>query len=266
MDTIVIVGVAVLVTVVLVLSAPAVARKIVQSWGFLRITVQDSHVALKYHKGRLLGVVEPGQHWYNFHWTSFDIVDTRVQYTTIAGQEILTSDSVTIKVSIAAAYRITDPVKSVTVVSSSEQALYLEVQLVLREIVSGLTIDDLLAQRNQIGTRLLDRVAPKAAEFGLTVSALDIKDIMFPGTLRDTFAKVVTAQKEGLAALERARGESAALRSLANAARMLDENPGLLQLRLIQALSESSGNTLVLGSPTDLIGRGAAASKDKPST
>ena len=44
---------------------------------------------------------------------------------------------------------------------------------------------------------------------------------------------------------------------------MLDDNPGLLQLRLIQALSESSGNTLVLGSPADLIGRGASA-KDKP--
>jgi regulator of protease activity HflC (stomatin/prohibitin superfamily) len=266
MDTIFIVAIIILLTAVLVLSAPAIARKIAQSWGFLRVTIQDSHVGLKYHKGRLLGVVEPGQHWYNFHWTSFDIVDTRLQYTTIAGQEILTSDAVSIKVSIAAAYQITDPVKSVTVVTSCEQAFYLEVQLVLREIVGALTIDDLLAQRNQIGQRLLDRVAPKAAVFGLTVSALDIKDIMFPGALRDTFAKVVTAQKEGLAALERARGESAALRSLANAARMLDDNPGLLQLRLIQALSESSGNTLVLGSPADLIGRGAASPKDKPAT
>jgi len=53
--------------------------------------------------------------------------------------------------------------------------------------------------------------------------------------------------------LERARGESAALRNLANAARMLDENPSLLQLRALQALGESSGNTLLWGVPNGAL-------------
>lgn len=58
---------------------------------------------------------------------------------------------------------------------------------------------------------------------------------------------MIRAQKEGLAALERARGETAALRHLANAARMVEGNPALLQLRLIQAVGDGSGNTVVLG-------------------
>lgn len=70
--------------------------------------------------------------------------------------------------------------------------------------------------------------------------------IMFPGELKKMFAQITRAEKEGLAALERARGETAALRNLANAAKMLDDNPNLLQLRMLQSLSETSGNTIIM--------------------
>jgi hypothetical protein len=70
---------------------------------------------------------------------------------------------------------------------------------------------------------------------------------MFPGDLKRMMAQVVEARKEGQAALEKARGETAALRSLANAARLMDGNPALMQLRLLQHLAGSSGNTVVLG-------------------
>ena len=76
---------------------------------------------------------------------------------------------------------------------------------------------------------------------------------MFPGKLKEIFAQVVNARQEGLAALEKARGETAAWRHLANAARMLATHPGLMQLRLIQALKESSGHTLMLGLPAQSL-------------
>ena len=74
---------------------------------------------------------------------------------------------------------------------------------------------------------------------------------MFPGELKNIFAQVVNARKEGLAALERARGESAPLRNLANTAKLLENNPALLQLRLLQALNAGSGNTIVLKLPDE---------------
>ena len=70
---------------------------------------------------------------------------------------------------------------------------------------------------------------------------------MLPGDLKRIFAQEVAARKEGLAALERARGETAALRNLANAARMIEDNPALMQLRLLQQLGTTGGNTVVLG-------------------
>lgn len=72
-----------------------------------------------------------------------------------------------------------------------------------------------------------------------------------PGcTVYAGLAQVVNATKEGLAALEKARGETAALRTLANAAKMTEGNPNLMQLCLVQALGEASGNTLILAMPS----------------
>ena len=93
----------------------------------------------------------------------------------------------------------------------------------------------------------LNKIANKEIEeFGIKLISIDIKDITFPGALKQTFAQVVKARYEGLAALERARGESAALRNLSNSAKILENNPALMHLRTIQSFNESSGNTLVL--------------------
>jgi hypothetical protein len=73
---------------------------------------------------------------------------------------------------------------------------------------------------------------------------------MFPGELKKIFTQVVRARQEGLAALEKARGETAALRNLANAAQLVDRNPSLMQLRLLQVIGQQSGNTVVLGVPS----------------
>ena len=70
-----------------------------------------------------------------------------------------------------------------------------------------------------------------------------------PGELKKIFTQVAHARQEGLAALEKARGETAALRHLANAAQMIERNPSLMQLRVLQAFGQNSGNTLVLGVP-----------------
>jgi regulator of protease activity HflC (stomatin/prohibitin superfamily) len=159
---------------------------------------------------------------------------------------------VTLKVSLAARYEIVDPNIAVNTVQNCREALYLELQLALREIIGTATIDDVLKSRNEFSQRLMELTKQKIHALGLKLLAVNIKDIMFPGQLKHIFAQVVNARKEGQAALEKARGETAALRNLANAAKMLESNPNLLQLRLLQAIGESSGNTLVLGMPSQM--------------
>jgi regulator of protease activity HflC (stomatin/prohibitin superfamily) len=216
---------------------------------FERLIVFEYERGLRFHKGRLSGVLEPGQYWLYRRTTSVQKVDIRPRFVSITGQEVLSSDSVSVRVSLAAEFEIVDAAKAITSVEDYENALYLAAQLSLREIVGAAEIDDLLERRGDFGRRLLELTAPRVEEFGLKLKAVEIKDIMFPGPLKRVFARVVEARKEGLAALERARSETAALRNLANAARVVEGNPALMQLRLLQEIGSASGNTIVLGLP-----------------
>lgn len=206
--------------------------------------------ALKYDRGKFSGVLGPGQYWTYRLTTALTKLDVRPRFISVPGQEVLSSDGVTLRVSVAAQYEIADPAVAINEVENFEGALYLTLQLALREIIGTSEIDELLEKREQFGQRLLELSREPAEALGLKLHRVDLKDIMFPGDLKKTFAQVVSARKQGLAALERARGETAALRNLANAARMLEGNPALMQLRLLQQIGESAGNTIVLGLPT----------------
>ena len=221
--------------------------------GVRRITVLEYEKGLRYTKGKFRSVLGPGQYWYMPFFTFIRKLDIRPRFVSITGQEVLSSDGVTLKVSLAANFTITDANVAINKVQSFQEALYLTLQLALREIIGAVDIDTVLSERNALSNKLMEATESEVADLGLRLISVNLKDIMFPGKLKEIFAQVVNAKKEGLAALEKARGETAALRNLANAAKMLEGNPNLLQLRLVQALSEPSGNTLILGmSPQNL--------------
>jgi regulator of protease activity HflC (stomatin/prohibitin superfamily) len=142
------------------------------------------------------------------------------------------------------------------VASSPSGQLYESVQVGLRVRVGAHKLDDLMANRALIDAGLADELAPALAPLGLTIEKLAVRDINLVGASKQAFADLWKAQKEGLAALERARGEQAALRALANAARMLKGNPELMNLRLLQALAGGPGKqaaTVVLGGGAGLL-------------
>jgi regulator of protease activity HflC (stomatin/prohibitin superfamily) len=229
-------------------------------------TILEYERGLKYSSGKYAGVLAAGSYWSMPFFTTIQKLDTRPRFVSITGQEVLSSDGVTLKVSLAANYEVVDPHVAVSSVQSYEGALYLELQLALRNIIGGSDIDTVLSGRGNFSAGLLDRTKTKAEALGLNLISVDLKDIMFPGKLKDIFAQVVSARKEGLAALEKARGETAALRNLANAAKMMEGNPALMQLRLMQTFGSTSGNTLILGMPPDATAVPLSAGKRRPIT
>ena len=212
-----------------------------------KIIIEEHERGLKFINGKYRATLMPGAHRFNPQVTRVRTIDMRERYGTIAGQEVLSADGVSLRVSMIVIYRIEDPYKATVTVQDLGTMIHLMMQGALRELVGNAPIDDLLEKRNEIGDKIGAGTASKLAAAGVTLIQVDIRDIMFPGPLRQTFAQVVEARKQAEASLERARGEQAALRSLANTARLLERNPGLLQLRMLQALNESSGNTIVLG-------------------
>jgi regulator of protease activity HflC (stomatin/prohibitin superfamily) len=213
--------------------------------------VAEGYAGLLYHNGKFVEALGAGRHvrWgRNFAVT---LQDVRKAFVMVAGQDILTADNVGLKASLFVTYQLTDPAKAVRETQSWLSDVYIAAQLALRTVVGGIAVEELLTKRLDLGKQLLARVQPDAEKVGVTVFTVELKDVMFPADLKRAFADVLKAKQEGQAALERARGESAALRNLANAARVLDGNPALMNLRLVQSLTaaQGAGNTLVFGMP-----------------
>ena len=205
------------------------------------VTVYDFQAGLLYQGGRFLRQLGPGR--YSLFWpgTSITILDTREQLMTVEGQEMLTTDSLTVKTSAVVRYRIADAVLAHRSVSNLVASFYSEAQLSLRRAVAARTLEGLLAERGEAGRALLEGLREPAKRIGLEVLGADLRDLMLAGETKRAFADIFKARKDGEAHLERARSETAALRSLANGARMLRDNPRLFDLRLLQALSTPAG-------------------------
>lgn len=210
------------------------------------VIIFEFEKGLQYHKGKLAKVLEAGKYFYFSATTTIMKIDIRPRILTVAGQEVLTSDCVSIKVSTTMKYRVADVTTAVNSSEDYNNFLYSSLQTVLRILVSESTVDDLLENRTDCSRRLFEEAKEAATECGLELLSASIKDIMLTGDLKKTFTQVIKARKESLAALEKARGESAALRNLANAARMMEGNPNLMMLRMLQTVSDTSGNTIVL--------------------
>src|SRR5262249_50330949 len=156
--------------------------------------VRDYEKGLHYSFGRLRREVGAGWFVGIGRIRSIVLVDLRSRVLTIPGQEILSADNVSVKMSVAIRLRVADATRSIQTAQSFEEAIYVEAQLILRDLVSALPIEDLLARREELATKLRERLEPKAAVLGLTLEMVGIKDVMFPGGLKQIFAQVVEAR------------------------------------------------------------------------
>jgi regulator of protease activity HflC (stomatin/prohibitin superfamily) len=231
------IGILVLLLLVVVFVAPR----------FTRTVVLEYERGLKFSRGRFKGVVGPGLYWRSTRFTEIRRIDVRPSRVVIAGQEVLSADGVAIKASVAATVAVKDPERALLKTDNYQIAIHTELQLALRAVVSSLPVEELLKRRTDIATELKAIAGPRLDTLGIELQDASLRDLTFPGELKKIFAQVVKARQDGLAALEKARGETAALRSLANAASMIERNPSLMPLRALQTLAEQPGNTLVLG-------------------
>jgi regulator of protease activity HflC (stomatin/prohibitin superfamily) len=206
----------------------------------VRVTVFEYQHGLRFAAGRFTDLLPPGSYWIVVPATSIQIVEARPRIVTLAGQELLSADGVAFKLSVLVEFRVTDAKRAVLESANYEQSLYAKAQEALRLIVGERTIEDILGTRRELAGLLHKEVAAIAPLLGLELKSIAIKDLMFPGTLKEAFSQTARAKQEAQAALERTRGETAALRNLANAARLLDDHPQLFQLRLLQAAGTST--------------------------
>lgn len=217
---------------------PAELRSILPRAEWIERIVDVHEKGLHVVGGRLAGVLGPGR-W--AFWSTPDepvdvrLVDMRRVQVQIAGQELMTRDKVTLRLSLTVEYAVTDPVAA-SELASVKDSIYLAAQLAAREFVSGATLDELLEAKDALARFLEGDVGPKAARFGVTVERVGIKDVVLPGEMKTLLNRVIEAEKQAAANVILRREETAATRSLANTARVMAEQPVLLRLKELEAL------------------------------
>lgn len=216
---------------------------------FRKEIILEDHRGLLYKNGKYEKTLEPGAYWINPNRHTLTRVDIRPRAVQIPGQEILCADNVGIKISITGRIKIIDPYQAFHADTDWFWTSYTRIQVAAREVAGTLTLEQLLTDRDKMSPLILEKSVPLCKELGAELLELNIRDIMLPNELKLAYTQVLKARKEGEAALEKARGESAALRNLANAAKVMENNPTLLQLRALHAMAETKGGTIVLGLP-----------------
>jgi len=217
-----------------------------------RVVVYDYQRAVLYRRGRRVRTLETGVYWVVRDVTSLTVLDVRSKVVVVAGQEILTGDSVPLRVSVTLRYRIVRPELAVEAAASFVEVLHAETQLVLRDLVAAIPVEEIILQRQRLTDGLRAGLVPRTAALGLELEDVGVRDVTFPAPLKQLFAQVVEARQAAQASLEKARGETAVLRHLANTARLLESNPALLTLRTLDAAAQGR-STIVVGVPGGLL-------------
>ncbi len=182
-------------------------------------------------------LLDPGVYafWIGTPDAKVEAVDTREQTLEVQGQELMTQDKVSLRLNLSARTQVTEPLRVATVQSNYKEALYREIQLALRMEVAALTLDELLAKKEELGAAIKLRVETACAAFGVAVMATGIRDIILPGEMRTIMNQVIEAEKRAAANLIARREETASTRNLMNTAKMLESNPTLMRLKELES-------------------------------
>ena len=232
--------------------ASVIARWRDASRVFNAVTVDPGHAGIYFRDGGYVQTLTPGHYlfWKEVARVKVFHVDLRERTMDVAGQEIMTADKVTLRLNALVCYRVVDPRQSVVASEDSGQSIYREAQLALRAAIGGCELDALLADKHTVAAELETTLRQRAAQFGIDIVSLGIRDVILPGEMKALLNRVIEARKAADANLITRREETAAMRSQANTARLLENNPTLMRLRELDLLEKIAGSAklnVVLG-------------------
>ncbi len=192
------------------------------------------------------------------------VVDVRTRAIQITPQDVITHDNITVSVDAVVYASVSSPMHAVLEVEDYMPATLQLASTTLRAVLGKMDLDDILAHRDSINNEVRQILDTRTEQWGVEISAVEIKDIQLPTEMQRAMARQAEAERERRAKVIAAEGEVQAASKLAQAAQMIAEHPGALQLRLYQTLVEVSGeasSTIVFPVPIDLTGGVAPSSQ-----
>jgi regulator of protease activity HflC (stomatin/prohibitin superfamily) len=234
---------------------------LIPPWGFffyayaIRI-VQEYERGVIFRLGRLVGARGPGLFFILPIVERMVKVDLRTVTMDVPSQEAITRDNVTVRVNAVVYFHVLNPEDAVVKVIDHIRATSQISQTTLRSVLGQSDLDELLSERERINERLQQIIDEQTEPWGVKVTVVEIKDVELPQGMQRAMARQAEAERERRAKVINAEGEYQAAERLAEAGRVMSSQPGTLQLRVLQTLSEIAterNSTIVFPVPVDLI-------------
>lgn len=209
-----------------------------------------------FYLGRYKGTVGPGLVVIPAIFARMRRVSMRVVVLDIPPQDVITRDNISVKVNAVLYFRVSDPSLAVIEVQDYLGATAQLAQTTLLSVLGQVELDELLADRRKVNDILKEIIDERTDFWGIEVSAVEIKDVLLPDTMRRAIARQAEAERERRAKVISAQGELQASETLAQAARMLQSQPASLQLRYLQTVTEiaaENNSTTIFPLPMDLF-------------
>jgi regulator of protease activity HflC (stomatin/prohibitin superfamily) len=235
--------------------------------------VMSHEQGILYYDNVIQKILKPGRY---FFWKSpvqvtVQIVDFRQQQIDMTGQEIMTEDKISMRLNFVCHYKITEPLKVIQIKSFEEQ-IYIILQLILREYIGTLKLDELLLKKQEVGNYVLQKLKEKGSDFGIEFLFAGVKDVILPGDIKEILNTVLIAEKRAQANVITRREETASTRSLLNTAKLMEENQTLYRLKeleFLEKICDKIGNISLTGGGSlleqlnTLLARGQSEDNDK---
>ena len=164
------------------------------------------------------------------------MIDMRVLTYHVREQEVITRDNVPVTIDSVLFYRVTNAEDAVMKIQDYALAIGQLAQSALRDVVGGMTLDDLLAEREQIAHQVEQHVETDSRAWGLHVAGIRLQDIDMPEELKKIMSRQAGAEREKRATITKAEGDKLAAENLAAAAATMSRSPGAMQLRTLQTI------------------------------
>ena len=192
-------------------------------------TVEPHHQGVLFVDGQFVATLPPGRYafWKNMAQVKFVQEDLREQMIDIAGQEIMTADKVTLRMNAVVTYRVADARQAVSTVDNASRRCTARPSWPCGRWSARGELDTFLVDSDAVARELEELLRQRVSEFGLEVVSVGVRDMILPGDMKDLMNSVTEAKKAAEANLIARREETAAMRSQANTAKLLEASPTL---------------------------------------
>ena len=220
------------------------------------VQVNQYERGIKFRLGKFDKILQPGWRIILPIIESYKKIDIITKVVDFPEQDAITKDNVSIRINAVIYYKIFDAAKAVLEVENFYYAVSQLAQTTMRNAVGSVSLDELLSEREKLSETICKVIDEATDPWGIKVENVELKDVTLPEDMKRVIAKVAEAEREKMAVITKAKGETEAAKNLAEAAKTMATTPGALHLRTLSTINDVSSdqsNTLIFCIPLEIL-------------